>query len=58
MFSIIDFREKCCKQKMKNTFRENVFVCEHFSVNSKKKELHRKDKVLGGSTENAKAPLF
>ena len=41
---------------MKKTFRKNVFVCEDFSINRKENELHRKYKVLGGSTENAKAP--
>ena len=33
---------------MKKTFRENVFVCEDFSLNRKENELHRKYKVLGG----------
>ena len=45
---VIKFREKCSKQNMKKTFRENVFVCEDFSLNRKESELYRKYKVLGG----------
>ena len=45
---IIQFREKCSKQKMKKTFGENVLACEDFSLNRKENELHRKYKVLGG----------
>ena len=37
---------------MKKIFRENVFVCEDFSLNRKENKLHRKYKVFGGSTEN------
>ena len=40
---------------MKKTFRENIFVCEDFSLNRKENELHRKYMVLGGATENAMA---
>ena len=56
MFFIIHFREKWSKQIIKNTFRENVFVCEDFSQNRKENELHRKYMVFGGSIENATAP--
>ena len=52
---IIQFREKC-KQRMKKTFRENVFVCKDFSLNCKENELHRKYMVFGGSTENLPPP--
>ena len=55
---IIHFREKCSKQNMKNTFSENVFVCEDFFFNLKENELHRKYKGLGGSTENATPPIL
>ena len=51
-FFIIHFQEKCSKQNMKNTFRENVFVCEDFSLNRKENELHRKYSFFGGYTEN------
>ena len=33
---------------MKNTFRENVFISEDFSINRKEKELHRKYRFFGG----------
>ena len=33
---------------MKKTFRENVFICEDFSLNCNEKELRRKYWVLGG----------
>ena len=55
---IIQFREKCSKQNMKKTFRENVFVCEDISLNRKENELHRKYKVLEGSTENLSPPIL
>ena len=45
---IIQFTEKCSKQNMKKTFRENVIVSEDFSLNHKENELHRKYMVLGG----------
>ena len=51
---IIQFREKCSKQNIKKTFRENVFVCKDFSLNRKENELHRKYMVLG-ATENGMA---
>ena len=41
-FFIIHFREKNSKQNMKKTFRENVFVCEDFSLNHKENKLQRK----------------
>ena len=53
---IIHFREKCFKRNIKNTFRENVFVCEDFSLNRKENKLHRKYRFFSWSTENAKAP--
>ena len=40
---------------MTKTFRENVFVCEDFSLNHKENELHKKYKVFGGATENTMA---
>ena len=55
---IIQFREKCSKQNMKEPFRENVFVCEDFSLNRKENELHRKNKVLGGSTDDKDPPIL
>ena len=51
---IIQCREKWTKQNMKKTFRENVFICEDFSVNRKENELRRKYGILGGSTEKNK----
>ena len=53
---IIKFIEKCYKQNIKKTFRENVFVSEDFSLNRKEKELHRKYCFWGGSMEKPKAP--
>ena len=41
---------------MKKTFRENVFVCENFSLNRKENELRRKYRIFGGSTEKNKDP--
>ena len=41
---------------MNKTFRENVFACEDFSQNCKENELHKKYKVFGETTENAKVP--
>ena len=41
---------------MKNTVRENVFVCEDFYLNCKENELHRKYRFFGGSTENITPP--
>ena len=49
---IMQFREQCSKRNMKKAFREIIFVCEDFSLNREENELHRKYKVLGGSTEN------
>ena len=39
-----------------NTFRENIFVYEDFSLNRKENELHRKYSFLGGSMENTTPP--
>ena len=36
---------------MKKTFRENVFICDDFSLNRKENELRRKYRIFGGSTE-------
>ena len=33
---------------MKKTFRENVFICEDFSLNGKENELRRKYGILRG----------
>ena len=41
---------------MKKTFRENVFICEDFSLNRKENELRRKYRIFGGSTEKNKDP--
>ena len=41
---------------MKKTFRENVFICEDFSLNRKENELRRKYRVFGGSTEKRLQP--
>ena len=41
---------------MKNTFRENVFICEDFSLNHKENELNRKYRFFGVSTENTTPP--
>ena len=41
--------------KLEEHFRENVFVYDFLST-VKKNELHRKYKVFGWSTKNAKAP--
>ena len=42
---------------MKKTFRENVFICEDFSLNRKEnEELRRKYGIFGGSTEKNKDP--
>ena len=41
---------------MKKTFRENVFICEDFSLNRKENEFRRKYWILGGSTEKNKDP--
>ena len=49
-------REKLSKQNMKKTFRENVFICEDFSLNRKENELRRKYGISGGSTEKNKDP--
>ena len=43
---------------MKKTFRENVFICEDFSLNRKENELRRKYGIFGGSTEKNKDPQF
>ena len=50
------FREKCSKQNMKNTFLENIFVCEHFLSIVKKTSCIDNLRFLEGSMENAKAP--
>ena len=39
---------------MKKTFRENVFICEDFSLNCTENELCRKYGIFGGSTEKNK----
>ena len=39
-------------KKNMNTFRENVFVCEDFSLNPKENELHRKYRFFRGSMKN------
>ena len=41
---------------MKKTFRENVFICEDFSLNRKENELRIKYGIFGGSTEKNKGP--
>ena len=41
---------------MKKTFRENVFICEDFSLNRKENELRRKYWILGCSTEKNNDP--
>ena len=41
---------------MKKTFRENLFICEDFSLNRKENELRRKYSIFGGSTEKNKDP--
>ena len=41
---------------MKKTFRENVSICEDFSLNPKENELRRKYGIFWGSTENNKDP--
>ena len=41
---------------MKKTFRENVFICEDFSLNRKENELRRKYGNFGGLTEKNKYP--
>ena len=41
---------------MKKTFRENVFICEDFSLNRKENKLRRKYGIFGGSTEKNKDP--
>ena len=41
---------------MKKTFRENVFIYEDFSLNSKENELRRKYGIFEGSTEKNKDP--
>ena len=53
---IIHFRDKCSKQNTKNTFLENVFVCENFLSTIKKTSCIENIRCLGESTENAKAP--
>ena len=55
---IIHFREKCSKQNMKKTFRENVIVCEDFSLNCKENELHKKFWFLGGLRKRTRIPNF
>ena len=39
---------------MKKTFRENVFICEDFSLNHKENKLRRKYRVFVGSMEKKK----
>ena len=41
---------------MKKTFRENIFICDDFSLNHKENELRRKYRVFGGSTEKIMHP--
>ena len=41
---------------MKDTFWENVFICEDFYLNRKENELRRKHGIFGGSTEKNKDP--
>ena len=41
---------------MKKTFRENVFICEDFSLNRKENALRRKYGIFGSSTEKNKDP--
>ena len=41
---------------MKKTFRENVFICEDFSLNHKENKLRRKYRNFGGSAEKNKDP--
>ena len=41
---------------MKKSFRENVFICEDFSLNRKENELRRKYWILGGSMEKKGDP--
>ena len=53
---IIRCREKLSKQNMKKPFRENVFICEDFSLNRRENELRRKYGIFGGSTEKNKDP--
>ena len=53
---IIQCREKWSKQNMKKIFRENVFICEDFSLNRKENELRSKYGIFGGSTEKNKDP--
>ena len=44
---------------MKKTFRENVFICEDFSLNRKENKLRRKYEIFGGSTEkNKDSPIL
>ena len=41
---------------MTKTFRENVFICEEFSLNRKENELRKKYGIFEGSTEKNKDP--
>ena len=41
---------------MKKTFRENVFICDDFSLNRKENELRIKYRVFGGPTEKTTNP--
>ena len=43
---------------MKKTFRENVFICEDFSVNRKENELRRKHGFLGLYGKEQGSPNF
>ena len=52
---IIHFRDKCSKQNMKNTFWENVFVCENFLSTVKKASCIENIRFFGESMENANA---
>ena len=55
---IIQFREKCSKQNTKNTFRENDFVCEDFSLNRKENDVHRKYRFWGVYGKEEGSPNF
>ena len=54
-FFIMHFRERCTKQNMNTTFRENVFICEDFLATVKKTSCIENIRFWG-STENATPP--
>ena len=41
-----------------NTFRENIFVCEDFSLNRKENKLNKKYRFLGGLMEKTTPPIL